>query len=113
MSRTALRLFLAVLTLGLARPSVRAEMIPWSAAAGTNPRWVLADNQGTGGVFMTTQPWQGHSGTQTILGTLMLAFSSAPPSHPDQLHNDPSTLTVSFRDDQSGATGQMLFHGVL
>jgi hypothetical protein len=114
MRRTLLTLSLAVVTVFSPALRVRADLIRWSETSAINPR-ILFDQNSTGGIATTFQPWKTYTGTgtQSILGSVLMAFTSATPTHPDKLVNKPYKLTCTFQDRASGAKGTLLFSGLL
>src|SRR5260370_26707926 len=113
MKRSSIYSLAAALALTLlAQAQVRADFVPWSYNFGRSPVAVPADGTGTGGLSLTDESTHQADGTSDIVATNIRAFSSAPRNHPDTFTNSPYTLSLFLKDNASGLSTTLTFHGV-
>lgn len=90
--------------------AARADLVHWSYEWERSPLAVAA---GTGGVGFTNEQLAHAVGSSDVVASNLKVFSSAPASNPDQLANNPYTLTLTLTDDASKAFASLKFTGVL
>jgi hypothetical protein len=96
----------------LAQAQLRADFVSWTYNFGRSPVAVPAGGSGTGGLSLTDESTHQADGTSDIVATNIRAFSSAPRNHPDTFTNSPYTLSLSLKDNASGLSTTLAFHGV-
>src|SRR6266849_1059867 len=113
MKRSSIYSLAAALALTLlAQAHVRADFVSWTYNFGRSPVAVPADGSGTGGLSLTDESTHQADGTSDIVATNIRAFSSAPRNHPDTFTNSPYTLSLFLKDNASGLSTTLAFHGV-
>src|SRR6266852_2661775 len=113
MKRPAIALFTALVAVtAFAVSTARADFVPWTYNFGRSPLAVPADGAGTGGLSLTDESTHQADGTSDIVATNIRAFSSAPRTHPDTFTNSHYTLTLFLKDNASGQSTTLVFHGV-
>jgi hypothetical protein len=90
----------------------RADFVPWTYNFGRSPVAVPADKGGTGGLTLTDEQTHQADGTSDIVATNIRAFSSATRNQPDTFTNSPYTLSLFLKDNASGQSTTLIFHGV-
>src|SRR5216683_6093135 len=105
-------LFVVTLALVFSPLSARADFVPWTYNFGRSPVAVPADGSGTGGLSLTDESTHQADGTSDIVATNIRAFSSAPRTHPDTFTNSPYSLSLFLKDNASGLSTTLTFHGV-
>jgi hypothetical protein len=98
----------AVALLAFAVNSARADFVAWTYNWSRSP---VAVGSGTGGLTLTDEPVNHADGTSDIVATNIRSFSSASRSHPDNFSSAAYTLTLSLKDNASGASANMTFAG--
>jgi hypothetical protein len=91
----------------------RAELVHWDYSWSASPNVLAADNHGTGGAALTGQRLKHATNSSTVDATWLFTFSSAERNRPDRFFNKRFRLTLTARDDQTGASGRLFFNGVL
>src|SRR6266849_5092854 len=105
-------LFVVTLALVFSPLSARADFVPWTYNFGRSPVAVPAGGLSTGGLSLTDESTHQADGTSDIVATNIRAFSSAPRNHPDTFSNSPYTLSLFLKDNASGQSTTLVFHGV-
>jgi hypothetical protein len=90
-----------------------AEIIHYTYSWTASPFVLEADHHGTGGVAFTNQRPRYVVNSQPILATYLVSFSSADSQHPDHIKNKKVQLTLRLTDDQTHASGNMNFTGLV
>jgi hypothetical protein len=90
----------------------RADFVSWTYNFGRSPVAVPAGGAGTGGLSLTDESTHQADGTSDIVATNIRAFSSAPRNHPDTFTNSAYTLSMFLKDNASGISTTLVFHGV-
>jgi hypothetical protein len=96
-----------------ASSEARAEIIHYTYSWTASPFVLEADNQGTGGVAFTSQRPSHVTNSQSIIATNLMSFSSADSRHADHIRNKKVLLTLHLTDDQTHASGNMTFAGLV
>jgi hypothetical protein len=91
----------------------RAEIIHWTYSWTASPNVLPADGNGTGGVAFTNMHPQRATNSGPFIETYMMSFSSADPRHPDHIWNRRVRFTLHVTDDQTRASGQLTFTGLV
>src|SRR6266851_3997934 len=113
MKRSSIHYLAAALALTLlAQSHLRADFVSWTYNFGRSPLAVPADGAGTGGLSLTDESTHQADGTSDIVATNIRAFSSAPRTHPDTFTNSPYSLSLFLKDNASGLSTTLTFHGV-
>jgi hypothetical protein len=90
----------------------RADFVSWTYNFGRSPVAVPAGGSATGGLSLTDESTHQADGTSDIVATNIRAFSSAPRNHPDTFTNSPYALSMFLKDNASGQSTTLVFHGV-
>jgi hypothetical protein len=90
----------------------RADFVSWTYNFGRSPLAVPSGGLGTGGLSLTDESTHQADGTSDIVATNIRAFSSAPRNHPDTFTTSPYTLSLFLKDNASGLSTTLVFHGV-
>jgi hypothetical protein len=90
----------------------RADFVSWTYNFGRSPVAVPAGGLSTGGLSLTDESTHQADGTSDIVATNIRAFSSASRNHPDTFTNSPYTLSLFLKDNTSGQSTTLTFHGV-